>query len=123
MQWDGGGQAQRGPRSVARSLAPEGDQTVTPPSSVSFGLRDFAWFIGGGIVVSSFITPFLVVLFVDFQSRFQLWRIERTHQEALQEIRDIGDKWAATLKKLDAKSDTVNRWRRYFPKSMGGSKP
>ena len=98
------------------------EQPVEASPSVSFSLKDFAWFIGGGIVVSSFITAFLVVLFVDFQSRFQLWRIERTHQEALQEIRDTGDKWAATLKKLDAKSDTVNRWRRFMSKSVGGTK-
>ena len=123
MEWTGAS-AQRGPHRAARSPERVGsEQPVEASPSVAFTLRDFAWFIGGGIVVSAFITAFLVALLVDWQSRFLLWKAERDQQTALQEIAATSDKWALALTQLGATRDTVNLWRKYVPRSVGGRRP
>lgn len=81
------------------------------------------WLIAGSITGGIVIASLVVVLAVDLHTRYALYRAEQESQAAVQEMRAIEDKWGAALTALRAKADTVNRWRRFMSKSVGGTRP
>ena len=104
---------------ILKAVQPLG---VNPEQQARYHRPSDLWLVPLSIVGSGFLSALLVVLLVSFDTRFHLWRAEKLHGVAIAEIEATRHKWAETLQALEAKSDTVNRWRRFMSKSVGGSR-